>query len=110
PDRHDGDKAEGARGIPSGISSSRCTPGREDAVMDPIETPDGADVPIEWTDGRETNLANWENRVPIHERAYETEAFARDPGHLSSVVRTDLAALATFLPDGGVSGLDVCHL
>ena len=33
-----------------------------------------------------------------------------DPNHLTGIVRTDLAALVPFLPDGTVSGLDVCHL
>lgn len=74
------------------------------------DLPDGADVPIAWANSREANLANWEDRVPIHERAYAIEAFSQDPEYLSSVVRTDLAALARFLPDGGASGLDVCHL
>lgn len=72
-----------------------------------------ADVQIAWDQGRATNLANWEERVPIHERDYGLEAYRSDPKHLSSVVRTDLAALAPYLPDGagpGLSGLDVCHL
>ena len=33
-----------------------------------------------------------------------------DAEHLSTVVRTDLAALAPYLPDGTVAGLDLCHL
>jgi len=76
-----------------------------------VSTPaEGEDVAIAWADGRATNLANWEDRVPIHERGYGIERFHDDPDHLSSVVRTDLAALAPYLPDGGVSGLDVVHL
>ena len=71
---------------------------------------DGADVPIDWEHGRETNLTNWEERVPIHEAAYGIDRFRDDPGYVSSVVRADLAALAPYLPDGAVSGLDVCHL
>jgi SAM-dependent methyltransferase len=74
------------------------------------DIPDGADVPIDWASGRATNLTNWEERVPIHERGYGLARYRQDPGYLSSVVRTDLAALASLLPDGGVSGLDVCHL
>lgn len=74
------------------------------------DLPDGADVPISWADGRATNLVNWEERVPIHERGYAIAPFYKDPEHLSSVVRTDLAALDRFLPEGGVAGLDVCHL
>jgi SAM-dependent methyltransferase len=64
---------------------------------------------IDWDSARASNLANWEDRVPLHEEAYGLGALD-DPGHLTSVVRTDLAALAPFLPDGTVSGLDVCHL
>lgn len=68
------------------------------------------DVAITWDEGRAANLANWEERVPIHEAAYGIQEFRDDPDHLSHVVRADLAALAPFLPDGGVSGLDVAHL
>ncbi len=62
-----------------------------------------------WDAARSTNLENWEDRVPLHEAAYSISDFD-DPGHLSSVIRTDLAAMAPFLPDGVISGLDVCHL
>ena len=64
---------------------------------------------IDWDSARASNLANWEDRVPLHEEAYGLGALDNS-GHLTSVVRTDLAALAPFLPDGTVSGLDVCHL
>jgi SAM-dependent methyltransferase len=64
---------------------------------------------IDWDDARASNRENWEDRVPLHEKAYGISAFDA-PDHLSSVVRTDLAALAPFLPDGTVTGLDVCHL
>ena len=64
---------------------------------------------IDWDSARASNLANWEDRVPLHEEAYGISAM-EDPGHLTGVVRTDLAALAPFLPDGTVSGLEVCHL
>lgn len=64
---------------------------------------------ISWEDARASNLENWEDRVPLHEAAYGLADFD-NPGHLSEVVRTDLAALLPYLPDGGVSGLDVCHL
>lgn len=69
---------------------------------------DGVD--IGWEDARAANLANWEDRVPLHVEAYATEPLVTDPAHLSSVVRTDLAALAPFLPRGTVEGMDVCHL
>lgn len=67
---------------------------------------DGVDV--SWDEARQTNLANWNDRVDIHVREYGIDAF-KDPAHLSQVVRTDLAALENWLPDG-VRGLDVCHL
>ncbi|MET0161676.1 MAG: class I SAM-dependent methyltransferase [Microbacteriaceae bacterium] len=64
---------------------------------------------VGWDDARASNLANWEDRVPLHEESYGIDAFD-DPDHLSGVVRTDLAALQPFLPRGSVDGLDVCHL
>jgi SAM-dependent methyltransferase len=64
---------------------------------------------IDWDSARASNLVNWEDRVPLHKEAYGLGALD-DPGHLTGVVRTDLAALAPFLPDGTVSGLEVCHL
>ncbi|WP_438027177.1 class I SAM-dependent methyltransferase [Sorangium sp. So ce233] len=50
------------------------------------------------------NLANWNSRVPIHERGYEIHRFREDPRHLSGVVEFDRARL------GDVRGLDVVHL
>lgn len=64
---------------------------------------------IDWDSARESNRENWEDRVPLHEEAYGISAMD-DPGHLTSVIRTDLAALAPFVRNGTVSGLDVCHL
>ncbi|PNI07055.1 methyltransferase type 12 [Arthrobacter sp. AFG7.2] len=64
---------------------------------------------IDWDSARASNRANWEDRVPLHEKAYGISAFD-EPGYLTGVIRTDVAALAPFLPDGTVSGLDVCHL
>jgi 2-polyprenyl-3-methyl-5-hydroxy-6-metoxy-1,4-benzoquinol methylase len=52
----------------------------------------------------ETNLANWNSRVPHHEAGYGLEAFRADPAHLSDVVRFDLPRL------GDITGLDVVHL
>lgn len=69
----------------------------------------GSDVDIDWESARRANQANWEDRVPVHEEAYGLEAFD-DPDHLSDVVRDDLAAISAFLPSGGLSGLDLCHL
>lgn len=62
---------------------------------------------IDWEGARSSNLANWEDRVPLHEESYGIAAFD-DPEQLSPVVRTDLTALAPFLPT--IDGLDVCHL
>lgn len=72
------------------------------------EPASGDDVDATWEQARSTNLANWNDRVPIHVAEYGIEAFS-DPAHLSDVVRTDLAALRAYLPRG-VAGLDVCHL
>jgi SAM-dependent methyltransferase len=66
-------------------------------------------VSIDWPEARASNRENWEDRVPLHERAYGIAEF-EDPDHVSSVVQTDLAALEPFLPAGAVAGLDVCHL
>ncbi|ACZ30947.1 Methyltransferase type 12 [Xylanimonas cellulosilytica DSM 15894] len=64
---------------------------------------------VTWEEGRAANLANWEERVPIHEVGY---GIADDvaPDTLSRVVRDDLMAMAPFLPGGSVDGLDLCHL
>ncbi len=63
----------------------------------------------EWDLLRARNRANWEDRVPLHEAAYGIGDLD-DPRHLTAVIRTDLSALAPFLPGGSVTGLDVCHL
>lgn len=72
------------------------------------EPVDGVD--ISWDDARRANLANWEDRVPLHVEAYETSALRDDPDHLSSVVRTDLQALLPHLPGKTLRGIDLCHL
>lgn len=66
-------------------------------------------VSVDWDHARDTNRANWDDRVPIHEGAYEIDALA-DPDHRSTVVRDDLPVLRPWLPDGSLAGLDVCHL
>lgn len=66
-------------------------------------------VTVDWEHARDTNRANWDDRVPVHEGAYEIDALS-DPAHRSSVVRDDLVDLAPWLPDGSLAGLDVCHL
>ena len=37
------------------------------------------------------NLANWNSRVPFHEKGYELHRFLEDPRHLSGVVDFDRA-------------------
>ena len=66
-------------------------------------------IEIDWDVARTTNRENWEDRVPLHEKAYAISDLD-DPRNLSSVIRTDLEALAPFLPANTVAGLDVCHL
>jgi SAM-dependent methyltransferase len=56
------------------------------------------------TDYAAVNLANWNSRVPHHERAYGLDEFRADPKHLSHVVRFDLPRLRD------ITGLDVVHL
>lgn len=75
-----------------------------------METPaQGEDVDVTWEHARAINLANWNDRVPIHRVEYRTEAYDSDPSRISQVVSTDLKALEAHLPNG-VGGLDVCHL
>jgi SAM-dependent methyltransferase len=66
-------------------------------------------IAVEWESARASNRENWEDRVPLHEKAYAISDLD-DPDYLTGIVRTDLAALQPFLPGGTVSGLDVCHL
>ena len=66
-------------------------------------------VEIDGETARQANRENWEDRVPLHEEAYGLGAFD-DPAHLSDVVRHDLPVLTSFLPDGSLVGLDLCHL
>lgn len=64
---------------------------------------------VTWETAKDANLANWEERVPIHEVGYNIAGFD-DPDHISDVVADDLPVLERFLPGGTVDGLDVCHL
>ncbi len=72
------------------------------------EPVDGVDVG--WSEARAANLANWDDRVPLHLEAYDLASFTEDEDHLSSVVRQDLESLARHLPGATLDGLDVCHL
>jgi SAM-dependent methyltransferase len=52
----------------------------------------------------EVNRANWNSRVPLHERGYGLEKFRAKPGWLSEVVQFDLPRL------GDVRGAELVHL
>ncbi|WP_285365557.1 MULTISPECIES: bifunctional 2-polyprenyl-6-hydroxyphenol methylase/3-demethylubiquinol 3-O-methyltransferase UbiG [unclassified Microbacterium] len=69
----------------------------------------GSNIDIDWTVARDANQDNWNDRVPLHEVAYGLDEFD-DPSHLSDVVSADLPVLRRFLPDGRITGLDLCHL
>ena len=69
---------------------------------------DGVDVG--WEEARAANLANWEERVPLHVEGYGVEAFAADPEHVSTVVRDDLPYLLPHVPGASLAGLELCHL
>ncbi|WP_062303483.1 class I SAM-dependent methyltransferase [Demequina subtropica] len=71
--------------------------------------PGGFEAEAGYPEARDANLANWEERVPLHTDAYGLDRYRDDPAHLSQVVRTDLDALGAFLPTG-LAGLEVCHL
>jgi len=66
-------------------------------------------ITVDWETARATNRDNWEDRVPLHEEAYGLGALD-DPDYLTPVVGADLEALAPYVPEGTVAGLDVCHL
>lgn len=64
---------------------------------------------------REANRANWDERVPVHLKAYGAHAFAADPDDISPVVREDLELIRPHLPaprDASLplAGLDLLHL
>ena len=67
-------------------------------------------VAVSWDEARAANLANWEDRVPLHLEAYAIDALRQDPRHLSSVVRDDLPVLLKALGAPDLSGLTLCHL
>jgi SAM-dependent methyltransferase len=69
----------------------------------------GNDIDVDWTEARDANRTNWDDRVPLHESAYGLEAHD-DPDYRSDVVATDLPVLRRFVPGGTLDGLDLCHL
>ncbi len=60
--------------------------------------------PIDVSDYQRINKANWDSRVPHHERGYDLHEFTDDPSHLSRVVQFDLPRL------GDIAGLRGVHL
>ena len=60
--------------------------------------------PIDLSDYQRINKANWDSRVPHHERGYDLHEFTDDPAHLSRVVQFDLPRL------GDITGLRGVHL
>lgn len=76
--------------------------------MGVMSEPQDQTAKVSWEEGRAANLANWEDRVPIHEVGYGVAAGTVDE-ELSDVVTHDLAAMAPFLPGGVIDGLDLCH-
>lgn len=75
------------------------------ALPEPV---DGVD--ITWEDARAANLANWEDRVPLHLEAYRLDRLREDPQHVTDVVRDDLPVLRRHVPGGILEGLALCHL
>jgi SAM-dependent methyltransferase len=69
----------------------------------------GEHVEIDWEAARQANWLNWEERVPIHEKGYGTETHD-DADYRPPHIRSDLVAMAPYLPSGSLSGLRVCHL
>jgi len=60
--------------------------------------------PIDVSDYQRINKANWDSRVPHHERGYDLHKLTDDPAHLSRVVQFDLPRL------GEIAGLRGVHL
>lgn len=60
--------------------------------------------PIDVADYQQINKANWNSRVPHHEKGYELHEFTDDPQHISRVVQFDVPRL------GEIAGLRGVHL
>lgn len=67
-------------------------------------------IDIEWEAARAANMANWDERVEGHLKAYALQSFRDDPEYISGVVRVDRPVLEQYLPNNSVDGLDLCHL
>lgn len=71
----------------------------------------GANVQVSWEEARETNLKNWNDRVPIHVASgYNIAGFTVDATNTSEVVRYDLPFLEPHLEGQTVAGKTLCHL
>jgi len=60
--------------------------------------------PIDVSDYQRINKANWDSRVPHHERAYDLQSFVDDPSHLTQVIQFDRTRL------GDIAGRRGVHL
>jgi SAM-dependent methyltransferase len=60
--------------------------------------------PIDVADYERINKANWNSRVPHHEKGYDLHEFTDDPQHISRVVQFDVPRL------GEIAGLKGVHL
>jgi len=56
------------------------------------------------------NRASWDERVESHLIAYGADAFADEPGAVSTIVRDDANAISPCLLGGTVDGLKLVHL
>ncbi len=74
------------------------------------QTPIVDGVVIGWDEARAANLANWEDRVPIHVGSYGIDALADDPARISHVVAIDAPVLLAELGRADLHGLTLCHL
>lgn len=69
------------------------------------------DADVSWETARDTNLENWNDRVPIHVASgYNIDGFATDPERISEVVKYDLPYLLPHLDERGIAGKTLCHL
>ncbi len=76
-----------------------------------MEQHNGTNVRVTWEEARDTNLANWNDRVPIHVGSgYDISGFTTDPANISQVVRGDLPFLESHLEGNTIRGKKLCHL
>lgn len=70
------------------------------------------DVQVNWEEARAANLANWEDRVPIHLGSYGLERYRSDPSWVNPELPGDAALITRHLGRSGrdLTGLDVVHL